>query len=779
MALLDALGLKAPDRSADGSQGDAIAARIAELRPLISAIGDRGAQDALVERLGKLSGAQQAAAGTRDPRKRIALEQAMKKSAERLYADVHRIAGGEPGVKPAAETAMPAPLDAMPAPPDVKPPGSQGGGTGDRELTPAETAGDDPDSMSDADRKAALRRWKKRAAIDGDTEALAKALGDKKDADAQAKARAEVKRLHGEIAKGQKPAIREVRPQAGPAQDEGGDRKPRQPKGSDDSGSKGDAPMSEANKKKLEQAVRGSKAKLDPIEIKDFGNWLKRTHDEADFHKHLLTPESTRAKVLEWMQEQGWQNHKKEEKKRNRFNELRQKVHGDQTTGTRTSRADRPKGVKTDDGAKPGKQEGTGGAHHGRASDGDTRGGQGQGDAGGTQPDKKGPGGDRDVGKSSGGGDRTKRGASDSTQGPKGGADTKGSGTQAQGGGAKKGDAAKRPKQGSKAEPDAKGSDTRKVGGGAKDGPKADPGAAAKVSNAALNAASRKFGGMLRDSRAKLNELAQTDPAAKEIVDALDKVGLLQDAESFAKNPKGFTASQAKNALIEAPFNHFGGVLDKMMADFEAKYPDVASLNAAPLLNGASLVQLRQQYEKAMAQLRVPRSRAALIKVFFIIGVNDKTPPDQIKARLKAADKAIAQQPGLKPYVDAYYAAYDAYGFALGIANNTLTDLEESYTKEVSQLAASLRVRAAALDRVSTNLKGVADWIMDSPFIFFAPGEEAWFTFDTLASRFGAFGSRLDGFANSVDARKTDYPAEMKRLEAAGKAMVQSLSSLL
>ncbi|MEO5883234.1 MAG: hypothetical protein ABIQ06_12525 [Caldimonas sp.] len=778
MALLDALGLKAADRSAGGSQGDATAARIAELRPLISAIGDRGAQAALEERLGKLSGAQQAAAGLRDPRKRMALEQAMKESAERLHADVQRIGGGEPGDKPAAETAMPAPPDAMPAPADVEPPARQGGGSGDRELSPAETAGDAPDSMSDADRKAALRRWKKLGAIDGDTEALAKALGDKKDADAQAKARAEVKRLHGEIAKGQKPAIREVRPPAGPAQDAGGDRKPRQPKGGDDSGPKGDASMSEANKKKLEQAVRGSKANLEPIEIKDFGNWLKRTHDDADFHKHLLTPESTRAKVLEWMQEQGWKNHKNEAR-RNKFNDLRQKIDGDHTTGTRTSRADRPKGGNTDDGANSGKQEGTGGAHHGRASDGDTRGGQGQGDAGGKRPDQKGTGGDRDVGKSPGGGDRTKHGASDSTQGPKGGLDTKGSGTQAEGGGAQKGNVANRPKQGSKAEPDAKGSDAKKTGRGAKAGPKADPGAAAKVSNAALSAASRKFGGLLRDSRAKLNELAQTDPAAKDIVDALDKADLIQDVESFAKNPKGFTAAQAKNALIEMPFTHFGSVLDKTIADFNAKYPDVASLNRAPMLNGANLGQLRQQYEKAMAQLRAPRARAALIKVFFIIGVNDKTPEAEIKARLKAADKAIAQAPGLKPYVDAYYTAYDMYAFALAAANNQLANLEESYTKEVLQLAASLRVRAAALDRISTNLKGVADWIMDSPFILFPMGEAAWFDFDTLASRFGTFGNRLEGFANAVDARKTDYPAEMKRIEAAAKAMDQSLSSLL
>jgi hypothetical protein len=91
------------------------------------------------------------------------------------------------------------------------------------------------------------------------------------------------------------------------------------------------------------------------------------------------------------------------------------------------------------------------------------------------------------------------------------------------------------------------------------------------------------------------------------------------------------------------------------------------------LLNGANLGQLRQQYEKAMRQLRVPRARAALIKVFFIIGVTDKTPPAEIKARLKLADKATAQAPGLKPYVDAYYTAYDTYAFALAMANSRPT----------------------------------------------------------------------------------------------------------
>jgi hypothetical protein len=768
MGLLDALKLKAPDPSPGSSQGDAIAARIAELRPLITAIGGGGAQAALEARLGKLSGAQQAAVAMRDPEKRTALEQAMAEAADRLLADVQRIAGGEPGDEPAAETAMGNSPDAKSAPADAKPPVNPGPETGDEGLTPEKRAGDDPDKMSDADRKSALRRWKKLEAVDGDIEALGKALGEKKDTEARDKARAEVKRLYDEIKKGQKPAVRDVRPQTTMMQgrDQPETRQPRD--GDDDSGPKGDVPMSEANKKKLEQQVRASKAGLDRQETKDFGRWLINSHKEADVHEHLLTPESTRKKILEWMQEEDWGNKNKDKQKK--FNDLQQKVHGDQTTGTRTSRKDRPKDGTADDDTKPGKPQSTGGAKHDRSSDGDTHGGSDP-NAPGKQPDKGGTTGDTQAGKSPGGGTRPKGGTSSSSQAPKGGSTAKKGDTQAEGG-PKDGGAANKPKGGSKADPGAKG-------GGGKGGPKADTGAAAKISNAALSAANRKFGGMMRDSRAKLDELAKTDPAAKEIVDALDQAGLLQDAESFAKNPKGFTATQAKNALIEAPFNHFGGVLDKMLADFEAKYPDVATLNRTPLLKGSNLGQLRQQYEKATLQLRVPRARAALIKVFFIIGVTDKTPPEEIKARLKAADKAIAQAPGLKPSVDAYHAAYDAYAFAIAMANNTLMGLEESYTKEVSELAASLRVRAAALNRISANLKEVADWIMDSPFIYFPMGEMAWLDFDTLASRFGSFGGRLDGFANAVDARKTAYPAEMQRLEAAANAMVKSLWSLM
>lgn len=749
MALLDALGLKAPERGAGGSQGNPIAARIAELRPLISAIGDRDAKAALENRLGKLGRAQEAAAGIRDPGKRRALDRAMEEGADRLLSDVHRIAAGGPPAKPVAETAMP-------APPQDKPPASPGPVAGDDETTRRrELAGDDPDGLSDADRKAALRRWRAQGAVDGDTEALSKALGDKKDKEAQTRARAEVKRLHGEILKGQKPAVLEVRPQ--PAQTHDDDaRKPRLPKGADDSGPKGDVAMSEANKKKLAQAVKGSKANLSDVETKDFGRWLIRTHDEADFHKHLLTPEGTRAKVLEWMDEEGWQKHKDKEK-RDKSDAVRKAVHGDQTTGTRTSRPERKGGGGGQKGGSGGKPEGAAGAGEGRTSDG----GAPKGEADGKQPVKKGTPDDREVGKSPGSTSRRKGGAADAKSGAGSGAGggaagKKGSGTKGDGGGRKGAGA----------------------GSGAGDGPKADSGPAAKFSNAALKGAGNKFGGMLRDSRAKLNELAKTDPAAKEIVDALDKADLLQDAESFAKNPKGFTAAQAKNALIDMPFAHFGGALDKSIAEFEGKYPDVSVLHRTPLSIGGTLGEFEAQYQHAMKQLRVPKTKAALWKLFVLIGVNENTPADQVKARLEVAAKALAREPGLKPYVDAYYEARFRYGVALLEASNQVTDLQESYAKEVPRLAEGLRVRAAALHRVSDNLKGVADWIMESPFIMFPMGEAAWFDFDQLSTRFGTLGSRLAGFANAVDKRKADYPAEITRLEKAGADTQRSLASL-
>jgi hypothetical protein len=781
MALLKALGLSLPEGKAPGSRGDAIGLRIAELTPLVAGITDRGVKAALEARLDKIRDAQRAAASMADPKKLQLLEQAAQEGADRLLADAKRIGDEKPASKPAIETPKP-------PPPKDKPPAKaagtagQSGGSGDGGGSGA-VGGDDPDKMSDQERKARLKTWKADGHVSGDTEALRQALGNKKNRALREAAQAEFKRLHAEISGGKKPAIGDFQPK--PTSQRTGDTRQQreQLEQGDPDGAKG-SKMSEVDKKKLETRVKEAKVGLNAAETDTFGKWLIATHGDADAHEHLRSPEATRAKVLEWMNETGWE---KKKDKADRYAKLKDQVATDGRTGGKEARANRD---TKEGGGKAGSSKGSGGDGHGGG--GATAGGGAddrRGGAGDAEPTKEKPKPPDAHESSKGGGkpDASKGGAKGDHDGGKSGGAAKPGGSH--GGGASGGKGSIKAggsgsggtgqaKGGTDAEPGGKGGASKGGGSGTKGTPTGGD-TASKASNAALNAASRKFGGMLRDSRAKLNELAKTDPAAKEIVDAIDKADLVQDAESFVKNPKGFTAGKAKQALIEMPFDHFTGVLDKHIAEFVARFPDVSELNRTPLSIGATLGQFERTYNQAMAQLKVPRARATLMKVFVLIGVNDKTSPDEVKARLQVADKALAEMPGLKPYVDAYYKARFEYGAALGVAHNRVTDLQEAYAKQVPGLAAGLRVRADALHRISSNLKEVADWIMASPFIVFPAGEMAWFDFNLLSDRFGGLAGRLGGFANRIERLQADYPAELKRLDAAGKTLDRSLLSLL
>jgi hypothetical protein len=85
-------------------------------------------------------------------------------------------------------------------------------------------------------------------------------------------------------------------------------------------------------------------------------------------------------------------------------------------------------------------------------------------------------------------------------------------------------------------EHDGKGTGAKRDGGASKGTPDAD-GPASKVSKAACNAANRKLSGLMRDAQAKINELAKTNPDAKELADAIDKTHTVLDVKSFMDDP--------------------------------------------------------------------------------------------------------------------------------------------------------------------------------------------------------------------------------------------------
>ena len=162
-----------------------------------------------------------------------------------------------------------------------------------------------------------------------------------------------------------------------------------------------------------------------------------------------------------------------------------------------------------------------------------------------------------------------------------------------------------------------------------------------------------------------------------------------------------------------------------------------------------------------------------------LLGVNEHTSDKEIQARLQAANEMLAAMPQLGGYVKAYYVAHDEYAFAMMMARQKLEDLKKSYDAEVPRLAAGLRERSGALRRISASLKDVANEIMESPFIYFEPGEVAWSDFDHLAERFGDLGARLGTFAGLVEQRKTDYPGELTRIDGEGNTFQRNLLDLI
>ena len=619
-----------------------------------------------------------------------------------------------------------------------------------------------------------IKEWTKQGKISGDTKGLREQLGNKKDKVAQRAAREEVEQIRQRVEKGEKVevksrAVSQNRGTGGGSRDRGD---PDDARGTDED-------ISTAAKKRLEGLLRNEG--LSKQEIKDFGEWKEKNNKAGetgkekdpnskeklpDSHDHLDTPEQVRAAVKQWREEEG-----RRSKGPGRQRESRGKKKGggggdghggDDGSGHGGGETEGGEGTGNHDGGGTGSKHGGGKADadatHGKAGTGDDHGGDKTG--GGATKGKGGTGDEHGGGK--GGGDATKRkvGAVDEHGGGKGD------------GGATHGKAGNGGKQ------DGKGTGAKRDGGTSKGTPGAD-GPASKIPQAAFNAAHRKLNGLMSAAQAKINELAKTNPDARELADAIDKTNTVMDVKSFMDDPKGFVAQKSKQALIDMPFNHFSAGLEKSSAEFQARFPSISDLNQAPLTNGTTLIEYERRYNKATAQLRVPKARKVLLQTFVLLGVNEHTPDKEIQRRLQAADQMLAAMPDLSTYVKAYYVARDEYGFNLVSSSNKLDDLNKKYEAEVPRLAAGLRERAALLGRIAASLKEVADQIMDSPFIYFAPGETAWFDFDHLAGRFSELGSRMSIYADLVDQRKADYPGELKRIDAENTKLGRNLMDMI
>jgi hypothetical protein len=282
------------------------------------------------------------------------------------------------------------------------------------------------------------------------------------------------------------------------------------------------------------------------------------------------------------------------------------------------------------------------------------------------------------------------------------------------------------------------------------------------------SAASGATGVLLAKAMGELRKVVQQNPGDKDLATAVDTMDKVLDAKSFVDSPVNFAAGKIKEKLIQGVFDHFSASLNTAYQSFNEKFPSVATLHKDPLGTGVSLEGYQQNYEKALAALRIPDARKTLLYAAALIGLDPDTQGEEIERRIGLVNQALAGLPGLSEYIKAYSYARDQYNFALGAVTNQLGLLDDEWAKQPAGLADGLRRRADALYGVAKVLEDAHDQLWNSGLVIWVPILGAAQDLETLAHGFGGLAEPLSDFANVVGSRKGQYDKEFDRLHAEG-----------
>jgi hypothetical protein len=256
-------------------------------------------------------------------------------------------------------------------------------------------------------------------------------------------------------------------------------------------------------------------------------------------------------------------------------------------------------------------------------------------------------------------------------------------------------------------------------------------------------------------------QIASKDP---EVAGALADINKLMDAQAFVRNPKQFTAQYISNYLINGAFGKLSRQLAAAEAQFFSTYPDVQSFHQQPLGLGLSLSSLKERYEQATRNLRLPSARKALATVFMLLDVTDKTPQAEIDRRIGIINQYLAKQPDFGTYVKAYNDAKANYAFGLALVWARMDNLRVQLGELPAGFADDIRRRGDALYKAARVLDDSFNQLL--PLAALPGGSSALYTLMTLSEGFDQLGKALHEFAYRAGARQGEYKQELARLEA-------------
>ena len=279
-------------------------------------------------------------------------------------------------------------------------------------------------------------------------------------------------------------------------------------------------------------------------------------------------------------------------------------------------------------------------------------------------------------------------------------------------------------------------------------------------------AAKGASGALLTQAMGNLTKVSAANPQDKDLADLVDGLNKGLAAKGFLENPRAFVAGMLKDELIQAPFRHASATLTAAARSFEGKYPDVQTLARDPLSNGISLEDYRKDFDKARAELRVPKARRDLYYLAVLLGIKEDTPPEEIKRRIALADRALTKLPGVREYYERYLEARDRYNFALFWMINRMNVLDDLLAKIPAGQAAELRLRGDALIDVAGVLNDMQQKMWKSGVVIWAPALGLAQDLLALSQGFNGLGQQFREFADAVGGRRGEYDRGRERMQA-------------
>ena len=276
----------------------------------------------------------------------------------------------------------------------------------------------------------------------------------------------------------------------------------------------------------------------------------------------------------------------------------------------------------------------------------------------------------------------------------------------------------------------------------------------------------------------KLMKTAGEQAVDPDLKDMMSNVEKALDIHAFIKNPKASAAGYIKSKMYGQVFGHFSDKIRKSRAQFVARFPDVATVQADPVNTGASLQAYQKQYQAAAASLRTPRARRTFLQAGVALQLPKATTQAEKDAIYKGANEILARLPEERQYVENYRKAYDAYSFALLATRNRLENLKDGLAAQPAGLADELRRRSIALGKAEQVFRETAEDVWNSVFIAFVPVLDFATDLDTLADGFGGLSGELQNYADTVGARGQMYAAELQRLESEANRLAATPSPI-